>query len=63
MLIIYSNDGSVWMFTPTQIHKFDANKKLNSKMKLIRLTPDNVRYYINSEIIFKTRGKHIVKIY
>jgi hypothetical protein len=30
-------------------------------MKLIRLTPDNVRYYIDSEIIFKTRGKHIIK--
>jgi len=30
-------------------------------MKLIRLTQENVRYYIGSEIIFKTRGKHIVK--
>tara|TARA_B110000285_G_C14601658_1_gene370946 strand:- start:64 stop:306 length:243 start_codon:yes stop_codon:yes gene_type:complete len=30
-------------------------------MKLIRLKPENVRYYVDSEIIFKTRGKHIVK--
>jgi hypothetical protein len=31
-------------------------------MKLIRLTPNNVRYYIGNEILFKSRGKHIVKI-
>lgn len=31
-------------------------------MKLLRLTPDNVRYYLDKEIIFKSRGKHIVKI-
>ncbi len=31
-------------------------------MKLIRLTPDNVRYYIGNEISFKSRGKHIVKV-
>ena len=30
-------------------------------MKLIRLTPENVRYYIGYEIIFKTRGDHIIK--
>ena len=30
-------------------------------MKLIRLTSDNVRYYIGSEILFKSRGKCIVK--
>ena len=30
-------------------------------MKLIRITPDNVRYYIGYEIIFKTRGDHIIK--
>ena len=31
-------------------------------MKLIRLTPDNVRYYIGKEILFKSRGKYIIKI-
>lgn len=31
-------------------------------MKFIRLTPENVRYYVGSEIIFKSRGKSIVKI-
>lgn len=30
-------------------------------MKLIRLIPENARYYIGYEIIFKTRGNHIVK--
>ena len=30
-------------------------------MKLIRLTPDNVRYYINYQILFKSRGKYILK--
>jgi len=30
-------------------------------MKLIRLTPENVRSYIGYEIIFKTRGDHIIK--
>ena len=30
-------------------------------MKLIRLTPDNVRYHIGKEILFKSRGIHIVK--
>ena len=31
-------------------------------MKLLRLTPDNVRYYIDNQILFKSRGKYIVKI-
>ena len=31
-------------------------------MKFIRLTPENVRYYVGFEIIFKSRGKSIVKI-
>lgn len=31
-------------------------------MKFIRLTPENVRYYVGSEIIFKSRSKLIVKI-
>ena len=31
-------------------------------MKLVRLTPDNVRYYLDNEIIFKSRGKHVAKI-
>ena len=31
-------------------------------MKFIRLTPENVRYYVGYEIIFKSRGKSIVKI-
>ena len=31
-------------------------------MKLIRLTPDNVRYYTDYQILFKSRGKYIVKI-
>ena len=30
-------------------------------MKFIRLTPDNVRQYIGYQIIFKTRGKAIIK--
>ena len=30
-------------------------------MKLIRLTPDNVRYYTDNQILFKSRGKYIVK--
>tara|TARA_A100001037_G_scaffold74271_2_gene66537 strand:+ start:1826 stop:2041 length:216 start_codon:yes stop_codon:yes gene_type:complete len=31
------------------------------KMEFIRLTPDNVHNYIGFDIIFKTRGKHIIK--
>ena len=31
-------------------------------MKSLRLTPDNVRYYIDNQILFKSRGKYIVKI-
>jgi hypothetical protein len=38
------------------------DKIINIMMKLIRLTPDSVRYYIGHEILFKSRGKHIVKI-
>ena len=30
-------------------------------MELIRLTPENAYKYIGSEILFKTRGNHIVK--
>ena len=30
-------------------------------MKTIKLTPENVIQYIGYEIIFKTRGNHIVK--
>jgi hypothetical protein len=30
-------------------------------MKLLRLTPENVRYYIGNQILFKSRGKYIVK--
>ena len=30
-------------------------------MELIRLTQENVSKYIGYEILFKTRGKHIVK--
>lgn len=38
------------------------DKIISIMMKLIRLTPDNVRYYIGYEILFKSRGKHIVKV-
>ncbi len=31
------------------------------KMELIRLTPDNSHKYIGHEILFKSRGIHIVK--
>lgn len=30
-------------------------------MELIRLTPENVSNFKGREILFKTRGKHIVK--
>ena len=30
-------------------------------MNLIRLTPNNVNMYIGHEILFKTRGDHLVK--
>lgn len=30
-------------------------------MKLIRLTQENVSKYIGYEILFKTRGNHLVK--
>jgi len=30
-------------------------------MKLVRLTTQNVSIYIGYEILFKTRGKHIVR--
>ena len=30
-------------------------------MNLIRLTPENASKYIGFEILFKTRGNHIVK--
>jgi hypothetical protein len=30
-------------------------------MELVRLTQENVSKYIGYEILFKTRGKHIVK--
>ena len=30
-------------------------------MELIRLTPENASKFIGYEILFKTRGKHIIK--
>ena len=44
-----------------KIHKFDDISYFYKHMKLIRLTPDNVRYYTDYQILFKSRGKYIVK--
>ena len=35
--------------------------KKQNKMQLIRLTPENSSQFIGHEILFKTRGNHIVK--
>ena len=33
----------------------------SDKMELLKLTPDNVSFYLGQEILFKSRGRHIVR--
>ena len=33
----------------------------NTQMNFVRLTPENASKYIGFEILFKTRGNHIVR--
>ena len=52
----------------TDIKQIENRQKTDSlqtqkqnKMQLIRLTPENSSQFIGHEILFKTRGNHIVK--